>query len=93
MLVVRRYVLELDARWDDELPGIFDTQRRSAKQLASHAGFLLHLTQRGLVRQFVRLNVPAGRQPEIELAVVVEQDSSEVHDEHRDGEVTGGWGH
>ena len=46
-----------------------------------------HLTHRRVVRQLVRLDVPAGRQPLRQLAVQQQQDPFAVDDEGRDREV------
>ena len=58
-----------------------------AEQLHFESAFFLRLAQRGLFRVLVQLDVPAERQPLVELAMMDEQDFSVVNDKNRDGEI------
>src|SRR5690606_22974757 len=60
-----------------------------AAELDRHAGLLEHLAHGGLVGQLSGLDVAAGRQPQAELAVAVEQHAAAPDDEGAHGPVAG----
>ena len=61
--------------------------RTFAEQLHVQPAFFLRLAQRGLLRVFVQFDVPAERQPFVQLAMVDEQNLAVVNDKNRDGEI------
>ena len=61
--------------------------RTFSEQLDFQPAFLARLAQGGLLRVFVQFDVPAERQPFVELAVMNEQDFSILDDEDRHGEI------
>src|SRR5262249_9166814 len=73
VLVARRDVSELDARRPDELTRTLDRETGLADELDRDAGLLDDLAHRRLVRELVRLDVAARRQPPLQLAVPEQQ--------------------
>ena len=61
--------------------------RTLAQQLDFQPAFLARLAQRRLLRVFVQFNVPAQRQPFVQLAVVNQQNLTVVDDKDGDGEI------
>ena len=60
---------------------------RSPSNSTSKSALLFRFAQRGLLRVFVQFDVPAERQPFVELAMVDQQNLAVVNDEDRDGEI------
>ena len=61
--------------------------RAFAEQFDLQPALLFGLAQRGGLRVFVQLDVPAQRQPLVQVAMVDEQDLALVNDEDGDGEI------
>lgn len=89
VLVAGGDVLELHAPRPDELARAGGVHGAVADELDRHAGLLEHLAHGGLVGQLSGLDVAAGRQPQAELAVAVEQHAAAPDDEGAHGPVAG----
>src|SRR5690606_6859861 len=90
VLVVVRDELELDTGRHHQLNGLIGVvggQALLTDEPDRETGLLRNLPDRGLIRQLVRLDVPAGREPLAEFGVKMEEHAPLMHDEHRDGEV------
>ena len=61
--------------------------RTLAEQFHVEAAFFLCLAERSLLRVFVQLNMPAERQPFVQLAMMDEQNFAVVNDKNGDGEI------
>ena len=59
-----------------------------AQQLDLQPGLLANLAHRRSIRQLVRVDMPAGRQPHTKLAVVQQQCAPFMDDKCRRGEIT-----
>ena len=94
MLMAGLYVLEQDMRRLDEHPHALIAQTALVRvhKTDIQAAFFLHFPQGGILRQFVRIDVPSERQPKTEFFVPMQKHSSFVNDEDGSGEVTGHWG-
>ena len=80
--------LDHDRRGRGQLRRIAVGERRSGgRDLNGHAGLLDHFAQCGLNGVLAWLNVAAGREPEADLAVPVQQRRAALRDEGCDGEV------
>src|SRR5436305_1356745 len=58
-----------------------------AEQRDIETALLLRLAQRGLLRIFIELDVPAQRQPGVQLAMVNQQNLSAVNDKDGDRKI------
>ena len=58
-----------------------------AEQFHIETAFFLCLAQRGPLRVFVQLDVPAERQPFVQLAMVDDENPAVVDDKDGDGEI------
>src|ERR1035441_7535618 len=88
--VLMRFVDSVDVektRRDERARAGRSRGRTLAEQFHVEAAFFLRLAQRGLLRVFVQFDVPAERQPLVELAMVDEQNLAVVNDEDRDGKI------
>jgi len=88
--VLMRFVDAMDvekARRDERARARRSRGRTFAEQLHVETAFFLRLAQRGLLRVFVQFDVPAERQPFVELAMMDEQNLAVVNDKDRDGEI------
>ena len=80
--------LDHNRRRRGQLRRIAVGERRSGgRDLDGHTGLLDHLAQRGLNWVLAWLDMAAGREPEADLAVPVQQRPAALRDEGRDGEV------
>jgi hypothetical protein len=90
MLMIRCDELELDSfrahklHW---LSRIIDPDATLTDEFDGDACFLGHLTDGGLVRQFIGFDMASRRQPDAQLGVWVENDMIEMHHEHGDREI------
>jgi len=75
------------ARRDERAGARLGRGRALAKQLDLQSALLARLAQRGLLWVFIQFDVPAQRQPLVELAMVNQQNLSAVNDEDGDGEI------
>ena len=75
------------ARRDERARAGRSRGRTFAEKFHVEAAFLLRFAQRGLLRVFVQFDVPAERQPFVELAMMDEQNRVVVNDKNRDGEI------
>lgn len=81
-------VFELDAGGTYQLAWCGDWDSGIADELDFHANFFAGFPQRGLVRQLAWLDMSAGREPLLQLAMPEQRDAPVVNDEDGDGEVT-----
>src|SRR5690606_18794638 len=83
---------KLDSNWPgqlDRLPISARSIGRGSHERRRDASLLQDLPNRGIVRQFVRLDVAAWRQPPIEAFMEMEQYAPGAHHKHGYGEITG----
>src|ERR1035437_67885 len=75
------------ARRDERACSGFGRGWTFAEQFDVEAAFLFRSAPRRLLRIFVQFDVPAERQPLVELAVMNQQNLSVLNDKNRDGEI------